>query len=228
MEQLAKENMPSAEILCSDAGNTSVSVKKSAVQGIPRLFSVLMAEEGLIQEWGLSETTLEEVFLRLAAQNHEVNSDVEGESDDIGRVMLMRTQADSAEQELVCVMEASRPSTIMVVEPTATTSGFEIIPVPDDSDSAQLADNGDNVVVTMDEMVMPKGTKNNAVSVAGGTDRGYGTQIVDMLIPRLKTRVEDLSRTRRKEDRSASASQRRARAAHSDYSAVASAEVGRW
>ena len=60
------------------------SVKRSAVRGIPRLFSSLMAEDGLITEWGISDTTLEEVFLRLAAQNHEVNASIEGGGDDVG------------------------------------------------------------------------------------------------------------------------------------------------
>ena len=129
VEQLVKSCVPSAEILGTAAGNTSVSIKHSAVQGIPQLFNSLMGEDGLIKEWSLSDTTLEEVFLRLAAQNREVNAEIEGQDqDEVGRVMLVRSSPahSAANPELVAVLEASDPSSIKVVGPEG--SGLEIVP----------------------------------------------------------------------------------------------------
>lgn len=130
VEQLVKSCIPSAEILGTAAGNTSVSIQRSAVQGIPRLFNSLMAEDGLIKEWGLSDTTLEEVFLRLAAQNREVNAEIEGQDQgEVGRVMLVRSSTGAstglANPELVAVLEAANPSSIVVVGPEG--SGLEIV-----------------------------------------------------------------------------------------------------
>lgn len=62
---IVKQIMPAAEVMGSNAGNTSVSLPRAAMKGLPRLFSTLMAERGLVKEWGISNTTLEEVFLRL-------------------------------------------------------------------------------------------------------------------------------------------------------------------
>ena len=130
IEQIIKTSIPSAEILGSDAGSTSVSIKRSAVQGIPRLFTALMAKDGLVKEWGISDTTLEEVFLRLAAQSKEVNAEIEGQQDDdsVGTVILVRQppQGASSEPELVCLLEAKNPSTIAIVGPD--NSGLSIVP----------------------------------------------------------------------------------------------------
>ena len=62
---IVKQIMPAAEVMGSNVGNTSVSLPRAAMKGLPRLFSTLMAERGLVKEWGISNTTLEEVFLRL-------------------------------------------------------------------------------------------------------------------------------------------------------------------
>lgn len=47
---IVKETMPSAEILSSVAGNTSVSLPRAAMKGLPRLFKAAMAEDGLVKE----------------------------------------------------------------------------------------------------------------------------------------------------------------------------------
>jgi ABC-type multidrug transport system ATPase subunit len=75
VESVARE-LPGSEILSSAAGNISVSIPRHAVSGIPRLFQKLMPADSahLIKEWGISNTTLEEVFLRLCAQNSDINA----------------------------------------------------------------------------------------------------------------------------------------------------------
>ena len=164
VKQLVQASMPSAEILGGDAaGSTSVSVKRSAVRGIPRLFSSLMAEDGLITEWGISDTTLEEVFLRLAAQNHEVNASIEGGGDDVGRVQLVR------QQEVLCVLEAASPSTIVVVEPT--DSGLEVVPLPEDADDPMALEDMDEAV-NMEQLVLPVSSASEPT-----------TQMVEVVVP---------------------------------------------
>ena len=65
--EAAARELPGSEILSSAAGNISVSLPRHAASGIPALFQKLMPGAGppLISEWGISNTTLEEVFLRL-------------------------------------------------------------------------------------------------------------------------------------------------------------------
>ena len=75
VETVARE-LPGSEILSSAAGNISVSIPRRAVSAIPRLFQKLMPADSahLIKEWGISNTTLEEVFLRLCSQNTDINA----------------------------------------------------------------------------------------------------------------------------------------------------------
>ena len=78
---------PGSEILSSAAGNIAVSIPRHAVSGIPRLFQKLMPSDGaphLISEWGISNTTLEEVFLRLCSQNSNINAIAEDISNSEG------------------------------------------------------------------------------------------------------------------------------------------------
>jgi hypothetical protein len=86
--------------------------------------------------------------------------------------MLVRT-SDSAEQERVCVLEAAKPSTIVVVGPE--NSSLEIVPMPEEP--AESTDNGDDESITMDELVMPS---NNHTQDAA---RSFDTQLVDMVVP---------------------------------------------
>ena len=74
--EAAARELPGSEILSSAAGNISVSLPRHAASGIPALFQKLMPGAGppLISEWGISNTTLEEVFLRLCSQNSDINA----------------------------------------------------------------------------------------------------------------------------------------------------------
>ena len=66
-------------------------------------------------------TTLEEVFLRLAAQDHDVNTAIqEVDATDTARVMLMRRPSDGSNpsaDDMVCVMEGPNADQLIAVSP---------------------------------------------------------------------------------------------------------------
>ena len=112
--------MPTAEIIASNAGNTSISLPRGAVAKIPKLFSELTAQPHLVKEWGLSNTTLEEVFLRLAAQDHDVNTAIQEEPNNFSRVMIVRKPSDQKAQrndEVVVVLEGPNADLLQIVTP---------------------------------------------------------------------------------------------------------------
>lgn len=83
---LVKQNVSSAVLLENDAGNMSISIPHADHSNIPSLLRVLEEEgkkvqegqsmdanentSGIIREWELSLSTLEEVFLVVAKQSH--------------------------------------------------------------------------------------------------------------------------------------------------------------
>eukprot|EP00666_Eupelagonemidae_sp_cell4sb_P015056 gene15056-11578_t len=73
LQDLVKEQMSGAEVVSSNAGNITVSMSTSRRSLIPRFFRQIEASRGLLKSWGLSNTTLEEVFLRLCSVDQEVN-----------------------------------------------------------------------------------------------------------------------------------------------------------
>lgn len=117
--------MPTAEIIASNAGNTSISLPRGAVAKIPKLFSELTSQPDLVKEWGLSNTTLEEVFLRLAAQDHDVNTAIQQEPSKFSRVVIVRKPPDqsganiskSPGSEVVVVLEGPNADLLQVVTP---------------------------------------------------------------------------------------------------------------
>lgn len=121
VQDIVHRLMPTAEIIAMAAGNTSISLPRAAVRGIPRLFAELMAVPELVKEWGLSNTTLEEVFLRLAAQDHDVNTAIqEVDASDTARVMLMRRPTDGNDpspDDVVCIMEGPNAHQLVVISP---------------------------------------------------------------------------------------------------------------
>jgi ABC-type multidrug transport system ATPase subunit len=67
--RLLREIVPSAKLEDSSGGSLMVSVPKSEPKQIERLFSVMEGQEeselvGLINDWGISNSTLEEVFIK--------------------------------------------------------------------------------------------------------------------------------------------------------------------
>lgn len=83
---MVTQMLPGADIISNSAGYVVVGIPKGVASFIPRFFKHLETDgSGLVKEWGISNTTLEEVFLRLAVQNKEVNSNgvqsAEGQSE---------------------------------------------------------------------------------------------------------------------------------------------------
>jgi hypothetical protein len=120
VQEIVRRCMPSAEIIASTAGNTSIGLPRAAVDRIPRLFSELTAVPELVKEWGLSNTTLEEVFLRLAAQDHDVNTAIQQEPNHCSRVMLVRRPAQGStalDHDVVCLMEGPNADQLQIVTP---------------------------------------------------------------------------------------------------------------
>jgi hypothetical protein len=120
--EIAKNCIPSAEVVGSDAGNTSLSLPRAAMKGVPRLFAALGEEEGLIKDWGISNTTLEEVFLRLVASG-EVNASAAGSEVDFGRVAIVRRAIGAEEAnagDVLCVFDTPNPKDVVMVLPEDT------------------------------------------------------------------------------------------------------------
>jgi ABC-type multidrug transport system ATPase subunit len=72
--------LPTCEIISNVTGQVTVGVDKQMFALVPALFSKLEKCEGLVQEWAISASTLEEVFLKIAVQDKRINADVEGEA----------------------------------------------------------------------------------------------------------------------------------------------------
>jgi len=75
IQDIVTSFIPKAEMICSSAGSLTVSLP-TLNRSLPAFFREIESGKGkrLIKEWGISNTTLEEVFLRLCAQNEEVNA----------------------------------------------------------------------------------------------------------------------------------------------------------
>lgn len=78
LKQYVTETLPGAEIVGEAAGNVTVGLPRASTRHLPaflRRIESAGAEGGtdLVKEWGVSNSTLEEVFLRLGAQQRGVN-----------------------------------------------------------------------------------------------------------------------------------------------------------
>jgi ABC-type multidrug transport system ATPase subunit len=62
--ELAKEAIPGVQLVNSSAGSVAIGIPKNGLEKVPQLTRDLQDEE-LIREWSVSQSTLEEVFLRL-------------------------------------------------------------------------------------------------------------------------------------------------------------------
>lgn len=80
--KLIVTQLPGAEVVKCTSGVVSASVPRRAMQRIATFFAQLEADreagKSLVDEWGVSNTTLEEVFLRLCVGDKEINADIEG------------------------------------------------------------------------------------------------------------------------------------------------------
>lgn len=83
--QLAQESITDVDIIDKAATSISLGIPKSEASSIP-LFARQMQSEGLIQDWSVSQSTIEEVFLRLVTKQDgsQLNS-VQAETIDLTR-----------------------------------------------------------------------------------------------------------------------------------------------
>lgn len=66
-------------------GSTAVSVPRfNAAGGLPKFLEYMESGNAPVREWGLSQTTLEEVFLKLVVSNTEINAGMHG---DVGQLV---------------------------------------------------------------------------------------------------------------------------------------------
>ena len=76
-QHLLIQALPSSQLVVnSNSGDIMVTVPKGDLRGLPRLFTWLESSSralSIVKEWGVSNTTLEQVFLMLCVQNTEVN-----------------------------------------------------------------------------------------------------------------------------------------------------------
>ena len=88
--KLVNQRLPGAETLANAAGALTFGLPKRVMPLIPGFFKYIEAEaqkygkNALVKEWGISNTTLEEVFLRLIAQTKEVNANTGGNTGGLG------------------------------------------------------------------------------------------------------------------------------------------------
>lgn len=77
-KNLVVQALPSSQLyIDSLSGEIQITVPKGDLRGLPRLFAWLESSrraKSIIKEWGVSNTTLEQVFLMLCVQNTEINN----------------------------------------------------------------------------------------------------------------------------------------------------------
>jgi hypothetical protein len=73
VKDLARQMMPRVELVNEAAGSLVFGVHSEEVAAIPTLTRQLQSE-GMIREWNISQSTIEEVFLRLASQSTSMQS----------------------------------------------------------------------------------------------------------------------------------------------------------
>ncbi len=97
---MTMQKLPGSETLANAAGALSFGLSKRVVPLIPNFFSDIENEakekgkNALIKEWGISNTRLEEVFLRLVAQNKNLNADTNANADELNfeeNIIIKRT-----------------------------------------------------------------------------------------------------------------------------------------
>eukprot|EP01029_Cantina_marsupialis_P023801 TRINITY_DN5_c0_g1_i12.p1 TRINITY_DN5_c0_g1~~TRINITY_DN5_c0_g1_i12.p1 ORF type:complete len:1875 (-),score=657.68 TRINITY_DN5_c0_g1_i12:220-5844(-) len=69
IEKLAKDFVPASTLVSSSAGNMTFSIPNISRRRLPAFFEALEDSANGVSEWGMSSTTLEEVFIRLTKAN---------------------------------------------------------------------------------------------------------------------------------------------------------------
>ena len=104
-QQLVAGVLPDATCVVDDtASSLSVTVPRNNLRGLPRLFTWLESSSRaalIVKEWGISNTTLEQVFLMLCDMNTEINN-------------VSNLQKESNHQELCPMCRVNLKSTVFV------------------------------------------------------------------------------------------------------------------
>jgi ABC-type multidrug transport system ATPase subunit len=79
LRRLIATRLPDAEVVSDDAGNITLGVPRRAMGSVVSFVRALAEEEaGGVKEWGFSNSTLDEVFLRLVEANRVVRARARG------------------------------------------------------------------------------------------------------------------------------------------------------
>eukprot|EP01043_Picozoa_sp_COSAG02_P022369 COSAG02_NODE_1161_length_14173_cov_8.154469_7_plen_990_part_00 len=177
--------LPSAEVTNSNAGNTSISLPRTAMKGLPRLFAALTAEGSLIKEWSVSNTTLEEVFMRLHAAQNDLNAAVEGLGNDVTRISIVQRQKNqsveqSTDDEVLVILDGLETSDVAgleVILPEETEEHETVIVPLGDSDETNAAE---SATIVMEQLILPAET-----TFGGDGPRAdqSAVQMVDVVVP---------------------------------------------
>jgi hypothetical protein len=73
VKTLAREMMPKIELVNEAAGSLAFGLHNSELSAVPEFTRTLQNEE-ILREWNISQSTIEEVFLRLASQSTELQN----------------------------------------------------------------------------------------------------------------------------------------------------------
>jgi len=99
VEDFVKEHLPGSKVVSSSAGNIGVSISSDRRFMVPRFFRKIEESQGLVKGWGLSNTTLEEVFLKLC-KSEEVNAGGVQEVDPgMGELLKARCDVQALDKE---------------------------------------------------------------------------------------------------------------------------------
>lgn len=75
LEKWILQALPGSEIVSSSSGAITIGVGKSSTKDLSSFLRVLQNGSGM--EWSVSNSTLEEVFLKLCSANDSVNAEIE-------------------------------------------------------------------------------------------------------------------------------------------------------
>ena len=115
-----EQYLSGSSIVGKEAGAVTVALKRSQLKNVPLLFKWIEGTlsmdvghvgKGLLREWSISNSTLEEVFLRLCAADTTVNAEIEG----LGQ---------REEEEAKCVVCHVRPPNVVTLY---TAGGIPVV-----------------------------------------------------------------------------------------------------
>ncbi|KAJ3095341.1 hypothetical protein HDU97_007031, partial [Phlyctochytrium planicorne] len=104
MEQYVGYALPGSEIVSSAAGAITVAVSRQASRRLAAFLKMLRGDKGV--DWSISNSTLEEVFLKLCTENKAVVTESEGDAVESGQ---------KKPEARLCVLCASRPSEVVTL-----------------------------------------------------------------------------------------------------------------